>query len=181
VVPPLDEIEHAMAQSRAFEEQLVKSARVLAWITKSLERACARSGVSLAKYRVLVVVERCALRSAEVACLARVGAPTLTALAESLVRAGLVERVPSRSDRRGVRLRITPAGVEAVRRTDHALAEELRKLTEVFGETDAVVSVAAAHDRTEERVQRVGPFAALGLEPCAASDGERPEADAALR
>ena len=63
-----------------FDEQLIKSARVLAWITKSLERACAHSGVSLAKYRVLVVVERCALRSAEVASLARVGAPTLTAL-----------------------------------------------------------------------------------------------------
>jgi DNA-binding MarR family transcriptional regulator len=178
-VPLLDETEHAMSEPPAFEEQLVKSARVLAWITKSLERACARSSVSLAKYRVLVVVERCALRSAEVACLARVGAPTLTALAESLVQAGLVERVRSRSDRRGVRLRITPAGVEAVRRTEAALALELRKLTDVFGEKDAVASVAAAHDRTEERAQRVGPFAALGLEPCAAS--EAAEADAALR
>jgi DNA-binding MarR family transcriptional regulator len=160
-----------------FEEQLVKSARVLAWITKSLERACARSGVSLAKYRVLVVVERCALRSAEVASLARVGAPTLTALAESLVKAGLVERVPSRSDRRGVRIRITPAGLEAVRRTEAALAGELRKLTDVFGEKDAVVSVAAAHDRTEERVRRVGPFAALGLERCAVSEGGGEDAE----
>jgi DNA-binding MarR family transcriptional regulator len=157
----------------AFDEQLIKSARVLAWITKSLERACARSGVSLAKYRVLVVVERCALRAAEVAALARVGAPTLTALAESLERAGLLERVPSHSDRRGVRLRITASGVEAVRRTESALAEELRTLTDLFGEKDAVVSVAAAHDRTEERVRRVGPFAALGLEPCAASESSR--------
>jgi DNA-binding MarR family transcriptional regulator len=168
-----------MPQPPAFEEQLVKSARVLAWITKSLERACARSGVSLAKYRVLVVVERCALRSAEVASLSRVGAPTLTALAESLVRAGLVERVRSRSDRRGVRLRITAAGVEAVRRTDAALASELRRLTDIFGEKDAVVSVAAAHDRMEARVQCVGPFEALGLEPCPVSDGEPEEAEAA--
>lgn len=168
-----------MAEPPAFEEQLVKSARVLAWITKSLERACARSGVSLAKYRVLVVVERCALRSAEVASLARVGAPTLTALAESLVRAGLLERVPSRSDRRGVRLRITPAGAEAVGRTDAALASELRRLTDIFGEKDAVVSVAAAHDRMAGRVEHVGPYAALGLEPCPVSEGERAEADAA--
>jgi DNA-binding MarR family transcriptional regulator len=160
----------------AFDEQLVKSARVLAWITKSLERACTRSGVSLAKYRVLVVIERCALRSAEVASLARVGAPTLTALAESLVRAGLVERVPSRSDRRGVRLRITAAGLDAVRRTEAALASELRRLTEVFGEKDAVASVAAAHDRMEERSARVGPFAALGLGPSPVSDGEREDA-----
>jgi DNA-binding MarR family transcriptional regulator len=168
-----------MAEPSAFEEQLVKSARVLAWITKSLERACARSGVSLAKYRVLVVVERCAFRSAEVASLARVGAPTLTALAESLVRAGLIERVPSRSDRRGVRLRITPAGVEAVRRTDAALAMELRRLTDVFGEKDAVASVAEAHDRTAERARRVGPFAALGLEPCPVSEGEGEDAEPA--
>jgi DNA-binding MarR family transcriptional regulator len=159
--------------SPAFDEQLIKSARVLAWITKSLERACARSGVSLAKYRVLVVAERCALRSAEVASLARVAAPTLTALAESLERTGLLERVPSHSDRRGVRLRVTSAGVEALRRTESALADELRKLTDLFGEKDAVVSVAAAHDRTEERVRRVGPFAALGLEPRSVSESAR--------
>jgi|GEM_PF-5910737 len=157
----------------SFEDQLVKSARVLAWITKSLERACVHSGLSLAKYRVLVVTERCALRSAEVACLARVSAPTLTALAEALERDGLVERVPSHSDRRGVRLRITTGGVAALRRTESALAAELRKLTEIFGEVGAVASVAAAHDRTEERVRRVGPFAALGLGRCLGGDDPR--------
>jgi DNA-binding MarR family transcriptional regulator len=152
------------------DEQLIKSARVLAWITKSLERACSRAGLSLAKYRVLVVIERCAMRSAEVATLARVGAPALTALAESLARGGMLERVPSSSDRRGVRLRITGSGLDAVRRTDAALAEELRKLTDVFGEKDAVVAVAAAHDRTAERARHVGPFVALGLAPRATSE-----------
>jgi DNA-binding MarR family transcriptional regulator len=166
-----------MADAAAFEEQLVKSARILAWITKSLERACARSGLSLAKYRVLVVIERCPLRSAEVASLARVRPPALTALVESLARGALVDRLPARSDRRGVRLQITAAGTEALERTEAALSLELRKLTDVFGDRDAVASVAAAYDRTQERARRVGPYVALGLEPCPVSESDD-EADA---
>jgi DNA-binding MarR family transcriptional regulator len=159
-------VDARLAPSIPGGEALARSARVFAWIAKSLEGACARSGLSLPKYRVLFLVQVSPFRAAEVANLARVGPSTLTVLAESLERDGYLERVPSRSDRRGVRLRITDAGVEAVQRTERSLVQELQGLCELFGNFGEVESFAAVYDRIVERAQRDGLFVALGLEHC---------------
>lgn len=130
---------------------LVKSARLLAWFSKALEDASAQSGLSLAKYRVLLALESGPLRAAELASRLRVRASTLTGLVAALERRGLVARTPSRGDRRGVWLSLTPAGDEAFRRAELGIALELEALERryLFEATAARLrrNVAAAHDQ----------------------------------
>jgi DNA-binding MarR family transcriptional regulator len=150
-------------------EHLVKSARLLAWTSRSLERACARSGLTLAKYRVLFLLQEGSLRSTELAILARVGAPTVTSLTEGLARAGLLERLPSPSDRRGVHLRITAAGDLALGRTERALAEEISRLLGLLTDGYAMEGVAAIYESVAKRCRFRAAHAARELDPLAGS------------
>ena len=154
-------------------QHLAKSARLLAWTSRSLERACARTGLTLAKYRVLFLLDEGSLRSAELAILARVGAPTVTSLTEALERAGLVERIASRVDRRGVRLRITAAGCAALERTERALAAEIDRLLGLLSDGYAMDGVAAIYDRVAERCRFRASNAAEDEDPRADSFDDR--------
>jgi DNA-binding MarR family transcriptional regulator len=129
------------------DTELVKAVRLLAWLTKSFESACPQSGISLAKYRIL-------LRVTELASHARVSLPTLSGLVASLERQGLLERTALRTDRRGVVLRLTPAGLEARSRAEEALAKQLLAIVESDGDEtlrSAVGALANALDRSIER------------------------------
>jgi DNA-binding MarR family transcriptional regulator len=63
-----------------------------------------------------------------------VSMPTITSVVDGLVARGLVEREPEPSDRRRVRLNLTPAGrrlYEDYRKTvEHRLSQVLSRLTE---------------------------------------------------
>jgi DNA-binding MarR family transcriptional regulator len=154
-------------------QHLAKSARLLAWTSRSLERACARTGLTLAKYRVLFLLDEGSLRSAELGILARIGAPTVTSLTEALERAGLVERRASRTDRRAVRLRITAAGCAALERTEHALAAEIDRLLGLLSDGYAMDGVAAIYDRVAERCRFRASNAAGEDDPRADSFDDR--------
>jgi DNA-binding MarR family transcriptional regulator len=150
----------------SLEALLAKSARMLAWITRTLEASCAETGLSLAKYRVLLVLQVGSMRSSEVARIARIGAPTLTALAESLERDGLLVRVRSRSDRRGVRLCITEAGHQAFLRAEQQLIHAVRSpLDRLGGDTTLAETLAGLYDRIARSWLCHGPSVALGDEP----------------
>jgi DNA-binding MarR family transcriptional regulator len=154
-------------------QHLAKSARLLAWTSRSLERACARTGLTLAKYRVLFLLDEGSLRSAELAILARIGAPTVTSLTEALERAGLVERLASRTDRRGVRVRITAAGCAALERTEHALVSEIDRLLDLLSDGYAMDGVAAIYERVAERCRFRASHAAEDEDPRASSFDDR--------
>lgn len=136
------------------DTELVKAVRLLAWLTKSFEAACPQSGISLAKYRVLLLVSSEPVRVTELASHARVSLPTLSGLVTSLERQGLLERTVLRSDRRGVVLRLTPAGLEARTRAEETLAHQLLGIVESDGDEmlrSAIGALAAALDRSIER------------------------------
>jgi DNA-binding MarR family transcriptional regulator len=136
------------------DSDLVKAVRLLAWLTKSFEAACPKSGISLAKYRVLLLVSAEPVRVTELASHARVSLPTLSGLVASLERQGLLERTALRTDRRGVVLRLTPAGMEARTRAETILAEQLLGIVESDGDESlrsAVGALAGALDRSIER------------------------------
>ncbi len=154
-------------------QHLAKSARLLAWTSRSLERACARTGLTLAKYRVLFLLDEGSLRSAELAILARVGAPTVTSLTDALERAGLIERLASKSDRRGVRIRITAAGCAALERTERALAAEIDRLLGLLSDGYAMDGVAAIYERVAERCRFRASHAANDDDPRAESFDDR--------
>jgi DNA-binding MarR family transcriptional regulator len=74
------------------------------------------AGMNLAQFRVLARLNERDHRAAELAAALEIGRPTLTVTTEHLVRRGLVERQRKLDqDRRGVLLRLTPAGQELFR------------------------------------------------------------------
>jgi DNA-binding MarR family transcriptional regulator len=136
------------------DTELVKAVRLLAWLTKSFEAVCPQSGISLAKYRVLLLVSSEPVRVTELATPARVSLPTLSGLVPALELLGLLERTVLRSDRRGVVLRLTPAGLEARSRAEEILARQLLTIVESDGDDSlrsAVGALANALDRSIER------------------------------
>lgn len=144
------------------DTELVKAVRLLAWLTKSFESACPQSGISLAKYRILLLVSAEPVRVTELASHARVSLPTLSGLVASLERQGLLERTALRTDRRGVVLRLTPAGLEARTRAEEALAKQLLAIVESDGDEtlrSAVGALASALDRSIERGMASGRIA----------------------
>jgi DNA-binding MarR family transcriptional regulator len=91
-----------------------------------------------------------------------VSLPTLSGLVASLERQGLLERAVLRSDRRGVVLRLTPAGLEARTRAEQTLARQLLAMVE--GDRDgslraAIGALADALDRSVERALESGRIA----------------------
>jgi len=136
------------------DSDLVKAVRLLAWITKSFEAACPQSGISLAKYRVLLLVSTEPMRVTELASHARVSLPTLSGLVTSLEQQGFLERTALRTDRRGVVLRLTPAGLAARTQAEEILARQLLAIVEHDGDDSlrsAVSALANALDRSIER------------------------------
>ena len=132
---------------------LVKAVRLLAWLTKAFESACPKSGISLAKYRVLLLVSAEPVRVSELAGHARVSLPTLSGLVASLEEQGLLERTALASDRRGIVLRLTQKGLEARMRAEETLAQQLLAIVESEGDEKlrhAVSALAAALDRSIE-------------------------------
>lgn len=102
--------------------------RLLARLARVAEQACQSTGISLPQYRLLVSVSGGAQRASELAARVGVSRPTLTSLVDGLEQAGLLRRVPVPTDRRGIELVPTEAGLEAVERADAALTGRMLEL-----------------------------------------------------
>jgi DNA-binding MarR family transcriptional regulator len=137
-----------LRQRRPFQspehEAHLNVVRTAAVLTDAMERVVRPSGLSLAQYNVLRI-----LRGAEPEGLCRnelrdrlvTRMPDVTRLLDRLETSGLVARERSDVDRRLVRTRITPAGLELLagldepvaaehgRRLGHLSADELRTLS----------------------------------------------------
>jgi DNA-binding MarR family transcriptional regulator len=92
-----------------------------AWTAFVAAIRCARQprrdpeGLSLAQYELLrPLLDRQPLRVGELADAAGVRGPTATRMLDTVGRAGLVDRVHSRTDRRHVRISLTRSGHTAV-------------------------------------------------------------------
>jgi DNA-binding MarR family transcriptional regulator len=82
--------------------------------------------VTLAQYRVLVVLAaRGPQRVADLASALRVDRSTATRMSDRLARKGLVVRRRISSDRRGVRVSLTPAGRELIAEVSRRRREEI--------------------------------------------------------
>jgi DNA-binding MarR family transcriptional regulator len=85
--------------------------RLIRMLAAEMHRAPHTRDLTLPQFRVLSRLSERDYRAAELADSLEVGRPTLTATVDGLVRRGLIERhrdLPG--DRRGVLLRLTPAG-----------------------------------------------------------------------
>jgi DNA-binding MarR family transcriptional regulator len=105
-------------------------------LSRALERV--DSGLSPQQYRILKLAGAGGERSARLAERLAVAKPTLTAIADSLVAAGLARREAEPGDRRVVRLHLTDAGTAAVTRADAAYGQWLGQVLELTGDSAAI-------------------------------------------
>ncbi len=106
--------------------------RLLAKLARIAEQACQATGISLPQYRLLSEIVSGPCRLGTLAVRVGVTRPTLTSLVHGLEEAKLLVRLAVPTDRRGIAVRATDAGIAAVDRAEAALAG---RLTEIAGRT----------------------------------------------
>ncbi len=130
----------------------VTAVRVLARLARLLETA--ETGLTLPQYRVLAILDSGGVRSAHLAERLAVRRPTLTAIADGLVAAGLAVRESEPGDRRVVQLCATPAGHAALRHADECLRAKIDPLLDEIGAPEQLIeSLLAVGQALDERIR----------------------------
>lgn len=132
------EIERARAARSRTLPVAQRVGRSLARLARLIEQTTAGSGLTLAQFRVLVLVGDAPQRASHLADKVEVQRATLSSIVAGLERSGLIERRAVVSDGRGVQLQLTDAGRSTLASAEEALGARLsRALAE--GEVDAGV------------------------------------------
>jgi DNA-binding MarR family transcriptional regulator len=137
---------------------LPRAARALTLAARALERAAAARDLTLAQFRVLVLVAAGDERSSLLAERLAVAKPTITAVVDGLVERGFVAREAVAGDRRSIRVALTPAGVAALHTAEQEMSETLARIFEHARERDALLGALLDLDdalalRMEERLR----------------------------
>jgi DNA-binding MarR family transcriptional regulator len=141
------------------EEDRVAAVRVLARLHRVLEAA--DSGLTLPQYRVLAAIAAGGVRSANLAERLAVRRPTLTAIADGLVAAGLATREGEEGDRRVVRLHATEAGHAALCQADECLRGKIDPLLDEIDDPECFVAcLLAVGAALDERIRAKLPVPA---------------------
>jgi DNA-binding MarR family transcriptional regulator len=132
--------------------------------TRLLDKRMAREGASLARTRVLLMIQRRGpVKASDIAELFGLAPRTVTDTLDGMERQGLIRREPDPKDRRAKRILITEAGQQAVAATEpirrelisqvmgSLTGEERKALSSILGKLDAAVVVA---EQEEDRSAR---------------------------
>jgi DNA-binding MarR family transcriptional regulator len=132
--------------------------------TRLLDKRMAREGASLARTRVLLMIERRGpVKASDIAELFGLAPRTVTDTLDGMERQGLIRREPDPKDRRAKRILITEAGRQAVAATEPIRreltsqvmgsldGEEREALARILGKLDAAVVIA---EQEEDRSAR---------------------------
>jgi DNA-binding MarR family transcriptional regulator len=132
--------------------------------TRLLDKRMAREGASLARTRVLLMIQRRGpVKASDIAELFGLAPRTVTDTLDGMERQGLIRREPDPKDRRAKRILITEAGQQAVAATEpirrelisqvmgSLTGEEREALARILGKLDAAVVVA---EQEEDRSGR---------------------------
>jgi DNA-binding MarR family transcriptional regulator len=122
----------ALPDAGSLSDDPLTAVLTLMRLSRALDRV--DSGLSPQQYRILKLAGAGGERSARLAQRLAVAKPTLTAIADSLVAAGLARREAEAGDRRVVRLHLTQAGTEAVARADAAYRQWLGQMLDLTGD-----------------------------------------------
>ena len=125
--------------------------RSLARLGRIVERTGQRAGVSLAQYRLLLLVAREPQRAGELATRAAVSKPTLTNLVNTLEREGLITRERLADDRRGIQLEVTEAGAAALAEAEEILIGRIGQLLDDVEDVERILAAFADLDAALDR------------------------------
>jgi len=118
---------------------LPRATRALTLAARALERAAAVRELTLAQFRVLVLIAAGDERSTRLAERLAVAKPTITAVVDGLVDRGMVVREAVAGDRRSIRVALTPVGVAALAAAEDEMAETLTRVLEHARDRDALL------------------------------------------
>jgi DNA-binding MarR family transcriptional regulator len=119
---------------------LPRAARALTLAARALERAAAVRELTLAQFRILVLIAAGDERSTRLAERLAVAKPTITAVVDGLVDRGLVVREAVAGDRRSIRVALTPVGIAALAAAEDEMTETLTRIFEHARDRDALLS-----------------------------------------
>jgi DNA-binding MarR family transcriptional regulator len=123
----------------AKDPRLAHAVRSIVCISRVFEQVCREYGVSLPQYRLLLFLRHGPSRAGELAAMVAIKRPTLTALVAGLEKEGRLCRVADESDGRGVRIEITPKGMQALQAVEGHLAHVVDQLCSL-GERESMLS-----------------------------------------
>jgi len=101
------------------------------------------AGFNPSEFRVLATIQRCAndknteMKVSEISQLLQVTPPTITQIINILEKDSLIERTIDPEDRRAVKIKLTPAGIEAAENTRKAFGETFLGLIDYLGEQES--------------------------------------------
>lgn len=137
------------------------AAHTVARLSRLVERALDKAGLTLPQYRVLGFLARGPAAAARLAERLTVSRPTLTGVVDGLVAQGLVARTREESDRRLVHHALTSEGHAALAAADAVVGERLAVLLDTLpAERRAAASagLAALEEALDiDRDRRLGP------------------------
>lgn len=137
------------------DQKLALGVRAIAIVSRQFEKVCQEAGLSLPQYRLLLFVRVRPRRASELAECASVKRPTLTALVDGLVDAGLLRRLAVAEDRRGIRLQLTDEGRERLSKVEDLLSHKLSWFTSLGDESRVLAGLSELAQSVEEEVDRV--------------------------
>ncbi|HEY9292282.1 MAG TPA: MarR family winged helix-turn-helix transcriptional regulator [Microlunatus sp.] len=144
-------------------DDLLSAVDATLWLARNLERT--RAPLTTSQFRIMRRAAAGGERAARLAERLAVRKPTLTAIADGLVNAGLLLREADSADRRAIRLALTPAGREALAETEQIYADRFTELLEDAGEPDQLLGLMA--ELEDRRVTRLN-----ALQPTTSSEPE---------
>jgi DNA-binding MarR family transcriptional regulator len=130
----------------------------LAWLARVMERAC--TDLTLPQYRLIALIARGDERASDVADRLALARPTVSATIDTLVERGVLERTAIDSDRRAVRLTITPEGARLLRSAQDAMRARLDDLLAQVADPEQLdaaleqLSTAMVSDRARRRERK---------------------------
>lgn len=144
------------------DELLQASApHTVARLSRLVERALDKTGLTLAQYRVLGFLARGPEAAARLAERLTVTRPTLTGVVDGLVAQGLVARTRDGADRRRVHHALTAEGRAALATADEVVGERLAGLLEPLPAHRRAAAAAGLRALEEaldiDRDRRLGP------------------------
>ena len=136
------------------DRELALGVRAIAIVSRQFEKVCQETGLSLPQYRLLLYVRVRPQRASELADRASVKRPTLTALVDGLVDAGLIRRLSVEGDRRGIRLQLTDEGRERLLKVEELLCSKLAQFASLGDESRVLAGLSELAQSIEAEVDR---------------------------
>ena len=134
-----------------------QAARVLARLTRSVEKACTDSGLSLSQYRLLLFISLQPQLMSDLASRAQVSRPAITDGVDVLEKLGLLKRGAVEGDRRATSLELTSKGAKTLERAENSILDRLSDYLDDKDTAKAIASIGKVLDLRLEEKLREGP------------------------